>query len=333
MRRTLTLLITGLLLAACDSPDAGGLDWPGVDEPLGAEAGLSWANWRTGEVHLPDGSTVESGRPIASFVVAGRGAYVVDRASKELVEVTADGARETGAVVDETPTASPDGRYLAFLDTEAGPANNEDVHVLTSVVVDLETGEEVLRSTRGMGDPDKDDLTVLYDDVAHGVLAVSDATAWIHAAKGYVLAVDLATGEVERESDADLGGEQHPWVTPQLSPPTAGGDANPDRTWGIYHVNKMDPKISTDPAVRFPYDELERAGGTRLVPRVDARNWYLKQWVDNTTVAGFANTGLDDPERVKRTMPSSLLTCTVPSGECELVPDSDDAILPEPSLY
>ncbi|MRJ76662.1 hypothetical protein GEV29_08950 [Aeromicrobium sp. SMF47] len=333
MRRTLTLLIAALALAACgSSDDSEALDWTAAKDPAGANGGLAWADAQTGEVHLPDGVTLAADRAIRSFVVAGAGAYVVDKDSESLVEVTADGARATGAYVNKGAKASPNGRYLAFIDPKAGPKFEGTTHQLTSVVVDLKTGKEVLRSTRGMGDPEEDDLTNLYESAAYGVLAVSDETAWFSVPDGGVLSVDLASGKVSSIRSSDISDENNPWATPRLSPPTPGGPANSDRSWAIYHVVKPDPAQSTDPAVTFPHDELESADGSRLVPRADAENWYLKQWVDDTTVAGFANTGLDDPEMVKNTRSSSLLTCTVPGGACDSVPDSEYAILPEPNL-
>jgi hypothetical protein len=320
-----------LTLAACGS-DEGALDWSKADNPVGADSGLVWADARTGEVHLPDGSTLSADRSISSFVVAGKGAFVVDRAKKDLVEVGPKGPRKTGIFVDHAPTSSPDGRYLAFIDTKAGPKDEGGVHQLTSVVVDLKTGKEIFRSTRGMGNPDKDDLGVLYENVTFGVLGMTDTTAWIHTAKADILSIDLGSGKVTSAPADNIQDEKNPWVSRPLTPPTIGGPTNADRSWGIYHVSKMDRQLSTDPAVKFPYDELESSDGTRIVPRVNAKNWYFKQWVDDTTVVGFANTGLDNPDRIKHTMSRSLLTCTVPDGDCTIVPDSENAILPEPSL-
>jgi hypothetical protein len=98
-------------------------------------------------------------------------------------------------------------------------------------------------------------------------------------------------------------------------------------------MSKRMPSLSSDPAFILPRDELESPDGDRIIPRPDAISWRLDQWLDDTTVVGFANEGLDNPDRVKETKPSSLMTCTVPDGSCTIVPDSDDAILPAPSLH
>jgi hypothetical protein len=335
MRRTLTMLVAAatMTLTACGSDDSA-LDWSNADDPVGANSGLVWADAQTGEVHLSDGSTLSADRPISSFVVAGQGAYVVAKANKNLVEVGPKGPRKTGAYVDQAPTASPDGRYLAFIDSKAGPKDEGGVHLLTSVVVDLKTGKEVFRSTRGMGDPDKDDLTVLYENVTYRVLGMTDETVWIEPARGAIFAVDLATGKVTPTPDSEVDTEvDNPWEGPRLGAEPLYGPANQDRSWGIRHMSKPAPDLSSDPAFDVERDVLESADGTRVAPRTGAVSWYFKQWIDKATVAGFANRYLDQADRMDDRPPSSLLTCTVPDGDCTLVPDSEHAMLPEPSLY
>jgi hypothetical protein len=338
MRQKLFLvMVMTLTLSACatGTDDVDEVTWRGSDSPVGADDGLAWANAQSGEIHLPDGGTLDVEPPVRSFVLAGDGAYVVDERNSDIVAVTDAGAEATGAHA-EGLRASPDGRYLAFIDTQAGPLFQSDphgdVHLLTSVVVDLATSKEIFRSTRGMGDPNKDDLTDLYEDASYGVLGMTNETAWIQPATGDVLAVQLSNGQVTTIDDHDLAETEKGWVRPPLSPPTIGGPANADRSWGIYHVSTPDPEQSSDPDVRIPRDELESADGTRIAPRVDAANWYFEQWVDATTVVGFANTGLVDPDRAMEVVPSSIVSCTVPDGDCTLVPDSDHAVLPVPSL-
>jgi hypothetical protein len=55
-------------------------------------------------------------------------------------------------------------------------------------------------------------------------------------------------------------------------------------------------------------------------------------WLEDTTVVGYANEGLDEASRVAQTKDGSLMTCSVPDLVCTPVPDSQRAILPEPSL-
>lgn len=331
MRTTLTLLLAALTLAACGSDDTA-LDWPRTDDPIGATGGLVWADASTGEVHLAGGTTLDAGRPISSFVVAGQGAYAIDKTDRSLLEVTPDGARDTGAQIDGGLKASADGRYLAFIDPQSGPAV-QGAHVLEAVVVDLETGREVARSTQGMGGKDTDDLVDLYEDASHGVLAVSDATAWFSVPEGGVLAVDLASGRTSRSPVGDISDAKNPWVGPRFAPEPADGPANPARTWGIDHVNTAIPGLSDDPVVDFPRDRIVSPGGDPVTLRIDAVSWRFQAWIDDTTVVGYANEGLDNPDRVETTMDRSLVTCTVPAGTCALVPESTRAILPVPSLY
>jgi hypothetical protein len=334
VRQTLTMLLVVAVLGACGSDDKAGLDWPKTDHIVGAAGvGLVWADRKTGDIHLPDGSTLAAGQSIRSFVVAGDGAYVVDPDDHALIEVTAGGARVTGAHVDQQVKASPNGRYLAFIDPAAGPKFKGVGHQLTSVVVDLKTGNEVFRSTRGMGNPKKDDLTDLYEDASHQVLGITNKTAWIEPPIGDVLAIDLASGQVTTAPDDDTGNQINPWVRPKVPPEPVGGDWNPDRSWGIKHVRVHDPKVDPEPANRQARDIFVKADGSQLVPRPAAVNWSFDRWLNPTTVVGFADQNLEDPDNPDDRLPSSVLTCTVPDGNCTLLPDSDNAILPEPSLY
>jgi hypothetical protein len=232
MRQNLLILMVALTLTACGSTrhDSHALDWPRVNEPAGTDHGLVWADRQTGDIHLADGTTLSGDRSIYYFVAAGQGAYVVDKDDQALVEVTPDGSRETGAHVDKLVKASADGRYLAFLDPRSGPVV-QGTPVLEAVVVDLETGKEVARSTQGMGGEDTDDLADLYEDAEYGVLGVTDKKAWFSVPEGDVLAIDLPSGKATTTPDTDTSSDDNPWVNPQLSPPTTGGPANSAETW------------------------------------------------------------------------------------------------------
>ena len=334
----LLLLVAALTLTACgsSSDDSNALDWHRVNEPAGADRGLVWADRQTGDIHLPDGKTLAADQPITSFVVAGGGAYVVEKDDQKIVAVTEDGPEATGAHAGGLK-ASPDGRFLAFIDTQAGPLFQEmpkgnHVHLLTSVVVDLTTGKEVFRSSRGMGDPESDDLTDLYEDASYGVLGLTDTTAWIEPATGDVLEIDLESGKVTALPDVAVPDEKNPWVQPK-APPPIGGDWNADRSWSIKKVSTHDPAVDPDPASRQSRDVLVRADGTELVPRPGTVNWSFDRWLDPTTVVGVADANLEKPDSLGTLLPSSLLTCTVPDGACTIIPDSSRAILPAPSLY
>lgn len=114
-----------------------------------ATDGLIWASGST--VHLPDGSTIDTGDLAGAYVVAGAGVWFASAEPDEregnvlpqLRVATADGVEDLGAhPAIGSLTTSEDGRWLAFIDRlEAGAGSAE------AVVVDLTTGEEVVRSS------------------------------------------------------------------------------------------------------------------------------------------------------------------------------------------
>jgi hypothetical protein len=148
-----------------------------------------------------------------------------------------------------------------------------------------------------------------------------------------VLAIDLDTGKVTTVRYEDPQSDKYPWAQPQVSPSPVGGDYNADRSWGIKHVSVNDPGVDPDPARQSQErDVVVRPDGSELVPRPGTTNWRFDRWLDLHTVVGFANENLRDPDDPEVLKPSSLLTCTVPDGACTLIPDSDFAMLPTPSL-
>jgi Fe-S cluster assembly iron-binding protein IscA len=201
--RTVVAALTGLLVAATaacgpdDDPDAGRPRWPSTSSPVDAD-GLVWASGD--QVHLPDGSTIETEGLAGSYVVAGPGVWY---ASAEVGELegnespllrlaTADGVEELDAHPETgSLTATPDGRWLAFidrLDDGAGPAE--------AVVVDTTSGEEVVRSSEGLvpSETGGADWTDLYEDAPVSMLGVVDGTAYVQGLSTLVT-YDLATGE------------------------------------------------------------------------------------------------------------------------------------------
>lgn len=333
-QKLLLLLVTALTLAACGSEadKDNALDWASTDNPMSASGGLVWADRPAGEIHLADGTTLDAGQPISSFVAAGRGAYVVDQKGDALIEVTPNGTRTTGAHVDDSVRASAHGRYLAFLDPRSGPAV-QGTHVFEAVVVDLETGEEVARSTQGMGGEDTDDLVDLYEDAAHGILAVTDKTAWFSVPEGGVISVDVKDGKVTSIPQSDISDGKNPWDSPHLAPELVDEPANPGLTYGISRFNTAIRSQSTDPAIFFPRDRIVSSDGHAIAMTIDALTWRFEDWIDDSTLVGYADTGLDNPDRVKETREQSLMTCAVPAGTCKIIPDSAHAMLPVPSLY
>lgn len=322
------LLVIGPALAGCgddssDEPRGGGA-WPDATASVETR-GLVWASGST--IHLGDGSTLDAGQPIRSFVVARGGAYVVpdtgsdEQPWPELIRVTPDGTERLGVHPEsDSLSPSPDGRHLAFLD-RSGERDRYDTPLAAAVVVDLETGEEVARSSDGMGDPDSDDLTDLYEDATPYVLGVDDEHAWIHTV-GDVRSIELATGDIA-EVDVEDGITAEPWYDALRTELVA---ESPDGAWTI--------RPRPDGQVGAP--ELVPASGRPVATRLSAEDlgvgpldvqpadlsWSLDSWLDATHAAGAAGvTRLGEHT-------SMLITCAVPDGSCAAVPGSEDALLP-----
>lgn len=301
-----------------DTGDTGGdpaaLDWAASADPISPAGQLVWAE--DGVIHLPDGTTWDAGVDIASYVVAGDGAYVLADGSTELLHVDADGARPTGAHADpQTLRASPDGRFLVFLDPDAGTADQYDTPLLVTVVVDLERGEEVLRSSAGMGDLKTDDLADLYEDAAYGTLGITDDTAWVLGATGEVLTVALPDGDVTSKEVSNPNDPTLPWYTPRFEDDLNGGPWNADHTWVI-----LEGRVR---------DRFQSADGQVVEPRPDTAMWTLGGWINPTTAVGTAVAGpVSEANLVDPDAERTLMTCTVPDGACTPVPGAGSGAFP-----
>ncbi len=179
-----------------DGPPVG--EWPEASDPvLPGEAGASG-----GVVTLPDGRTVPTGAPIEVYVAAGAGVYFLGEDDAELRVVSRDGeVTGTGAHAHpESLHVSPDGRHLAFLEVGARPWK--------AVVVDLVEGEEIVRSTDGMGRGVG--LQELYAELEPTVIGLTDSTAYVMTTED-VLAFDLDTGDAQVLQDRDDPVRGQPW--------------------------------------------------------------------------------------------------------------------------
>ncbi len=269
--------------------------------------GLIWA--ADAVVHLSDGTSVDLGAPVRGFVVAGDGVFFFPAGSEDEVgQVGIDEEEVSLATPDGTVTdtglvwmtrslrASPDGRYLAGIDIGSGEEDRYGTPVAETVVVDLETGEEVVRSAEAMGDLDEEDLAVLYENVEVDVAAMTDDTAFVQAVTG-VLAFDLATGEGSQLPE----GEEPP--TPPAAP-DAG--ESPDGRWTVVPGRRLRHR-------------LVAVDGTTLVPRTGTDRWLLDRWLDDRTVVGTAVEGPGRGARIDPRDRTALLSCVVPSGACDVV--------------
>lgn len=291
-----------LLLAGCSDPssagdpagrgssDPGAAAWTSTD-PVDA-SGLVWAS--EGVVHLSDGTTVDVGGPITTYVVAGDGVWFTPAESEEagtrhstmttgpLHVVGRDGeVTDTGVTVYvESLGSSPDGRYLGFVDATSGEEDDfTGTPQATAVVVDLSTGDRVVETTDGMGDPDEDDLDHDYPEVSLSVRFPDAGSAYVQGLDGDRL-YTLPAGDAEVVEPID---------SPLHDPLDR---TNQDGTWTIDD--------------RGGVDVLRSADGQRVRPRTGTASWQLGWWQDAGTVVGAASDG----------EAATLVTCVVPSGDC-----------------
>ena len=297
---------------------AGGRDrtWPTTDRPVDAD-GLVWAAGSA--VHLPDGSTIDTGENARSYVVGGPGVWFTSGLPGRLEQgvlpelglATAEGVEATGAHPGlGSLTATADGRWLAFvdrLDLGAGPAE--------AVVVDLTTGEEVVRSDEGLvpGDESGDDVdwSDLYEDAPVTMLGVVGDTAYVRGLNDLV-AHDLSTGEVTTTDLPITGLGGLDWfrtLHPQAPLPNADG------SWSILEQGSGEP-----------LNVLESAEGERVttsVPGGKPRTWLVGGWIHDDTAIAITHTG-DGTDGWTR---PALMTCEVPTGECTVVDGTEGGVI------
>lgn len=303
------LLALGLVgaIAGCGSESGGGTDaaaWPSADVSIDT-SGLVFAVGDT--VHLGDGSTLSVGDEIDRFVLGGGGVFFSrDESGPEVGRYLdaaplyySDGTGKATRLAESAanPRTSPDGRYLGFVDTISGEKDEYGTPLAQVVVVDLESGEEVARTSEGMGDPGSDDLRDLYEDAEPGALLVTDETA-SYDGVGEVMAIDLATGEVGVSDRTEE----------LFRLPPYDDRRSPDGSWRIIDEDRDYPAT---------HDRLAPADGPKVplsgVPPIVDLLW----WVDDTTAAGVAvDGGFGDDGFYAEGTSAQLVTCVVPAGAC-----------------
>ncbi|KQW50699.1 hypothetical protein ASC77_25575 [Nocardioides sp. Root1257] len=308
-------------LTACGESDSGGgsagADWPSSDTPVDT-SGLVYAVG--GTVRLGDGSDLTVGAKVDRFVLAGDGAFFTSGGHETgedgrsyvdpLYYSTGDGTARKVAADATDLRATRDGRYLMLMDLGSGKKDQYGTPQAVVVVVDTTTGDEVARTTEGMGDPSSDDdLADLYEDAEPRLEGFADGTAYYRGATDPV-AIDLGTRDVTvRDEDA---------------PPAAlDGLRSPDGRWTVEDVYE-------DYA---PQDRLVATDGTRVrltgvPPHVD-----LVSWIGDTAVAGYALDGSADAQGLTAGSTLPLITCEATTGRCEVVPGptGDQVTFPEGS--
>ncbi|GAA4724870.1 hypothetical protein GCM10023350_04160 [Nocardioides endophyticus] len=304
----LALLLAGGLVgcgseAGSDGGDEAG--WPSGEVSIDT-SGLVYAIGDT--VHLGDGSTVAVGDEIERFVLGGGGVfYSTDESGPEAGRYLAaaplyysDGTGKATRLAESAanPRTSPDGRYLGFVDTISGTRDEFDTPQAQVVVVDLESGEEVARTSEAMGDPGSDDLADLYEDAEPGALVVTDDTA-TYDGVGALVSIDLASGDVSSTEEAD---------DELFRLPPYDDRRSPDGSWRIDDVDRDYPET---------HDRLASSDGQKVplsgVPPIVDLLW----WVDDTTAAGIAvDGGFGGDGFYADGTSAELVRCVVPSGAC-----------------
>ncbi|WP_156391791.1 MULTISPECIES: hypothetical protein [unclassified Nocardioides] len=198
-----------------DGPPVG--DWSSAKDPV--VPGKTSVSGNV--VTLPDGTTVDAGQPIEVYVVGGAGVYFLPEDDDELHVVSVDGEVSTVGAhpYPDSLHVSPDGRHLAFLEADRMPWK--------LVVVDLVEGEEIVRSTDGMGHGVG--LEELYAELEPAVLGLTDSTAYVLTIDD-VVAVDLVSADrsvVEDRAESVLG---KPWYDELAATEDVLGPQRPPRS-------------------------------------------------------------------------------------------------------
>ena len=310
-RAALAATAVALLAAGCGgsgSAEEGGPSaddaaaWARSTDPVAA-GGLVWAT--DDVVHLSDGTTVDVGQPMTTYVVAGDGVYFTpaddgDTRHGNMTTGPLRFADRDGEVVDtgltvyvESLGASPDGRYLGLVDATSGPRDGFSDHPQAiAVVLDLTTGDRVVDTTDGMGDPDEDDLAHDYPETDLSVRFPGSGSAFVEGLDEDVLYA-LPSGEGDAVDALDAG------VRSPLD------RRSPDGRWAIDDRGRVEVLLSAD--------------GGPVRPRTGTATWDLAWWLDDDTVLGFAAPGPGGP--------STLITCEVPDGACDTVPGTAGALV------
>lgn len=305
-RITALVLVAGTLGACTDDRDETGepVRWPRASGPALPTSGLVWASGTT--VHLPDGSTIDTKQPVGSYVLAGDAVWFVpdlpdqangDYADPRLWRATRDGAAATDAYADQL-AASPDGRYVVFLDGDSGDddPDDEDRPRVTLVVVDVTTGEETVRSNRWMADPGGD----VYEEKFPTLQALTDEMVYLQTDSDYI-AVDLETGDAGEVDSGEV-------------PSNAGSTVwNDDHTWAIEHHS------------RLGRDAFVSGDGRAVTPHTGSSRWRLFRWINGSTAVGIVVDGPGDADEMYDDGDlATLMTCEVPSGACTRVRGSQE---------
>ncbi len=299
------LLLTALTACADNGPDGG---WPTADPPVDT-AGLVWASGET--VHLADGSTIDTDSPILQYVVGGAGVWFTpddatpDDELPELMLATAASVTGTGAhPVQDSLTTSADGRWLAFLDRAeqgTGPAE--------TVVVDLTTGEELVRSSEGVVTESDEDWADLYGDEPISVAGILDDTL-------YVFGLSEAISFRLPSGASRLISKETAYESAWLQALRPGFPRwNRSHSWSIADQGSDQPHLVSEGGEKVTSTRPEESD-------LAWQSWTLDAWLDEETAVGFTASTDADQEAGR----PSLIVCKLPTGDCDEVEGTEAGV-------
>ncbi|ANH37002.1 hypothetical protein I601_0550 [Nocardioides dokdonensis FR1436] len=213
---------------------------------------------------------------------------------------------------------SPDGRHLGLMDRAHGPEDAFGTHLATPVVLDVATGDQVLRSP-ATDDLDDLDLEDLYEDAEPVFLGLDAEAAYVVdpvAGGTFRLPLDGADPETVRPARVPgLVGERGTPVS--LHAEEGGGMRLAGRGEQSYLDGWLSPGgDALVAAERTRGTWYDAADGT--AHRVDTgdRFFYLGGWVDHRTFYGAASARGSASGPTGRTV---VVTCTLGERRCEVV--------------
>lgn len=265
--------------------------------------------WAVGGTLHVDQQTFSVGKPVRAMV-EGNGRIFLLQGRSDVVRVTDGGTPERTSLRADELSVSEDGRYLGLFDKSEGPP-------WSTVVVDLSSGEIVVRDDTGMGDSD-DDFADLYEDAQPGVLGFEGDAFFVRTAEGNeVVSWELRSGDRTEHGDGYF---------PRPDP--GGGQALPALVRRGRLVVPKDPSMSTQPGhlspdgsvAVMPVDGRSEVfavrGGQRLAADLRGRRFILGGWKSAATAYGLAFDG-----RAFGPRPVHVVTCrlTVEQRRCQVL--------------
>jgi hypothetical protein len=231
---------------------------------------------------------------------------------------------------------SPDGRYLGWIDYD-GPRRING-RVAEAVVLDLKTGEELVRTHRGMGGGDPTvGIEEQYAEGGPGFLGFDEGSAayWLDVedGSGHRWRFDPATGEAddlgEAGPDAPLdvrlakngrGWDAHHHGEEDAEGSVVTGFLSPDRRW----------LFRTERTGKIPVEDAE--SGQAVTPGYGVKWAFFGGWQSPDRFYVLAHPEFDftiapGPDGSRGT----LLSCTLPAGACReirAVRDTNTVVFP-----